>query len=105
MEALRAYCVNLARLRRNKADEGVGDEPYFKVEKAIPTADLEPLRETFGPVERAHLLGSVMTVLEFYCERDRVGGGAWGEVSRTVRRGDGEEVGEIEGVGEVWAGR
>lgn len=68
LEALRAYCVNLARLRRNKADEGVGDEPYFKVEKAIPSADLEPLRETFGPVERAHLLGSVMIVLEFYRE-------------------------------------
>ena len=66
LEALRTYCVNLARLRRNMADEGVGDEPYFKVEKAIPAADLEPLRETFGPVEQAHLLRSVMTVLEFY---------------------------------------
>jgi predicted nucleotidyltransferase len=66
LEALRAYCVNLARLRRNMADEGVGDEPYFKVEKAILDVDLEPLRGTFGPVERAHLLRSVMTVLEFY---------------------------------------
>jgi predicted nucleotidyltransferase len=68
LEALRACCVNLARLRRNMADDGVGDEPYFKVEKAISAADLEPLRGTFGPVERAHLLRSVMTVLEFYRE-------------------------------------
>jgi hypothetical protein len=68
LEALRAHCVNLVRLRRNIADQGVGDEPYFKVEKAIPATDLESLRGTFGPVEQAHLLRSVMTVLEFYRE-------------------------------------
>ena len=68
LEALRACCVNLARLRRDMADDGVGEEPYFKVEKAISAADLEPLRGTFGPVERAHLLRSVMTVLAFYRE-------------------------------------
>src|SRR4051794_17677244 len=47
LEALRGYCVNLARLRHDLADDEAGDEPYFKVEKAIPVSELAPLQATF----------------------------------------------------------
>ncbi|MDX1523316.1 MAG: aminoglycoside 6-adenylyltransferase, partial [Anaerolineae bacterium] len=32
LEVLRHICVNLARLRHNFSDAGVGEEPYFKIE-------------------------------------------------------------------------
>jgi hypothetical protein len=68
LEALRGYCVNLARLRDDPADPDVGREPYFKVENAIPAGDLGPLQATFGPIERRVLLQSALGVIDFYRE-------------------------------------
>jgi len=40
LEELRRFCVNLARLSNNFADADVGNEPYFKLEKALPVEQL-----------------------------------------------------------------
>lgn len=66
VDALRGTCVNLARLRHNFSDAGVGGEPYFKVEEAVPPGDLSALQETFCPIERGAMLRSAQRILEFY---------------------------------------
>lgn len=66
LEALRNCCVNLARLEHNFADANVGDEPYFKVENAIPTGELAPLEPTFRPMEPGALQESVFAIVAFY---------------------------------------
>ena len=66
LEALRGICVNLARLKQNFAEAEVGEEPYFKVEKAIPPEALSALQATFCPMERGALLQAVFVTLRFY---------------------------------------
>lgn len=66
LEALRGICVNLARLKQNFAEAEVGEEPYFKLEKAIPIEALSALRATFCPIERGALLQAVLVILRFY---------------------------------------
>ena len=71
LEELRRYCVNLARLRNNFADEEVGDEPYFKIEKAMPVDHFSVLESTFAPMEKTALLQAALIILRFYQETAR----------------------------------
>ena len=66
LETMRHICVNLARLRHNFADAGVGNEPFFKVEEAIPVEELAPLFSTFCPLKRNDLLAAGFAMLDFY---------------------------------------
>src|SRR5262249_51541476 len=51
LETMRHICVNLARLRHNFADAEAGEEPFFKIEQAMPVEQLAPLQATFCPLE------------------------------------------------------
>ncbi|MGQ0796817.1 MAG: aminoglycoside 6-adenylyltransferase, partial [Methanobacteriota archaeon] len=66
LDVLRGVCVNLARLRHDFWDEGVGEEPYFKLEDAVPTANVSALQATFCTMERGPILGSARLILTFY---------------------------------------
>lgn len=71
LEALRGICVNLARLDYNFAEAEVGDEPYFKVENALPIEKLAGLQAALCPMERGAMLQSAVVILRFYRERAR----------------------------------
>lgn len=66
LDALRAICINLARLQNNFGDGGVGEEPYFKIEGAMNVDVLAPLQSTFCPMEKDAMLQSVQVILQFY---------------------------------------
>jgi len=66
VEILRSICVNLARLRHNFTDADAGEEPYFKIENAMPVEQLEGLRETFCPMEKEAMLKAGFAILHFY---------------------------------------
>jgi predicted nucleotidyltransferase len=66
LEILRSICVNLARLQNNFSDPEIGDEPYFKIEKALSVEVLAPLRETFCPMDKEALRKAAYILLEFY---------------------------------------
>lgn len=68
LEQLRRFCVNMARLQHNFKDTEVGEEPYFKIEKAMPVEILEPLQATFCPLEKEALLEAGFVILRFYRE-------------------------------------
>jgi hypothetical protein len=68
LEELRGICVNLARLRHNFRDPDVGDEPYWKIEQAMPVEQLAQLRSTFCSLEQEALQLARQTVLQFYRE-------------------------------------
>ena len=68
LEALRSKCVNLARLQNDFSDEGVGEEPFFKIEYAMPVENIAPLVTTFCPMERNAMLQSVQIIVQFYRE-------------------------------------
>jgi Streptomycin adenylyltransferase len=68
LEALRGYCVNLARLRQNFSDADVGAEGYFKVEQALPGAQLSPLHATYCPLEQEAMLQAALVIVGFYQE-------------------------------------
>jgi predicted nucleotidyltransferase len=68
LEILRLICVNLARLRHDFSDTSVGQEGYFKVEKALPAEQLAPLQATYGPLEAEAMLQSALTIVQFYRE-------------------------------------
>ena len=68
LEELRNICVNLARLRHNLADPDVGDEPYWKIELAMPVEQLAPLQATFCPLELKAIRRAGQTLLDFYRE-------------------------------------
>jgi len=65
---LRRTCLNLARLRHNLADAEVGDESAFKIEAAVPPAELDALRATFCPQEPAAMMAAVQIIVDFYRE-------------------------------------
>ena len=67
LEALRGYCVNLARLRQNFSDTGVG-EAYFKVEHALAPEQLAPLQASLCPMEADAMLQAAWVILHFYQE-------------------------------------
>ena len=66
LEALRLYCVNLARLRQNIADEDVGAEGYFKVEQVLSQEQLSPLQATFCPQEPGTMIQAALVIVRFY---------------------------------------
>jgi predicted nucleotidyltransferase len=68
LEALRHTCLNLARLRHNLADAEVGGETTFKIEAAVPPAELDALRATFCPQEPAAMTAAARIIVEFYQE-------------------------------------
>ena len=68
LEALRSYCVNLARLRHKFSDTDVGSEAYFKVEQALPVEQLTPLQATYCPLERGAMLQAGLALVRFYRE-------------------------------------
>jgi hypothetical protein len=68
LESLRSICVNLARLQHNILDGEVGEEPYFKIEKAMPVEQLAALNETFVPLEKDEILQAALIVVRFYLQ-------------------------------------
>jgi len=64
--ALRLYCINLARLRNNFLDQDVGEEGYFKIEKAIPVEQLSALKATYCPMEEGAMLESANVIVRFF---------------------------------------
>ena len=66
LEALRSICVNLARLQNHFSNHEAGDEPYFKIENAMPVDKLEALKATFCPLEKSAMLASAHIILQFY---------------------------------------
>ena len=68
LEALRRYCVNLARLRQNFSDPDVGAEGYFKLEQALPVEQLSALQATYCPLEQGAMLQATLVIVRFYQE-------------------------------------
>lgn len=68
LEVMRQVCVNLARLQHNFADAGVGHEPFFKLEQAMPVEQLAPLQATFCPLEREAIRQAGAVIFQFYRE-------------------------------------
>ncbi len=68
LETMRHICVNLARLRHNFADAETGDEPFFKIEQAMPVEQLVALQATFCPLETDAIRQAGAIVLQFYRE-------------------------------------
>ena len=68
LDVLRHYCVKLARLRNDFFDAEAGDEGYFKVEKAIPVAQLASLQATFCPMEKEAMLHAAFIIVNYYQE-------------------------------------
>ncbi len=68
LDELRAICVNLVRLQNNFSDEGVGEEPYFKIEYAIDVEKLSALETTFCPMEKNAMLQSARVIVRFYMQ-------------------------------------
>ena len=68
LEVMRRICANLARLRYNFEDAGVGDEPFFKIEQALPVEQLAALQATFCPLEITALRAAGLVILDFYRE-------------------------------------
>jgi predicted nucleotidyltransferase len=64
--ALRLYCINLARLRNNFSDPDVGEEGYFKMEKAIPVEQLSALKATYCPMEAEAMVESANVIVHFF---------------------------------------
>ena len=63
LEQLRHYCVNLIRIEQ---DVEVEDEPFWKLDSAMPADRLDPLRSTFVPIDRDELVRAGREILEFF---------------------------------------
>jgi predicted nucleotidyltransferase len=68
LEVLRGICVSLARLRHNFSDIEAGEEPYFKIEKAMPAEQLSDLQTTFCPMAADEMYKAVLAIVRFYRE-------------------------------------
>ena len=66
--ALRLYCMNLTRLRNNFSDTDIGEEGYFKIDKALPVEQLSSLQTTFPPLEQSAMLQAALVIVDFYKE-------------------------------------
>ena len=64
--ALRLACINLLRLENNFSDQEIGEEGYFKIEKAIPVEQLSALEMTYCPMEKEAMLESVLVIVPFF---------------------------------------
>ncbi|HJS25603.1 MAG TPA: aminoglycoside 6-adenylyltransferase [Actinomycetota bacterium] len=63
LEQLRRYCVSLIRIEQGVEVE---DEPFWKLDAAISTDRLDPLRSTFVRVDRDELLRAGREILAFF---------------------------------------
>jgi len=68
LEALRRHCISLLRLRHNFAAWAGGDEPYFKVEKELPVAQLSPLQDTICVMEPGAMREAARVIVGIYRE-------------------------------------
>jgi predicted nucleotidyltransferase len=69
LESMRRMCTILARLDHNFSDALLEeDEPYFKIEQALPTKYLSPLQTTFCPMEYDAMLQAASVLCRFYKE-------------------------------------
>jgi predicted nucleotidyltransferase len=68
LELLRQKCVNLARLRYNFSDAYGGEEPYFKIEQAMPIEQLLPLQTTYCAMQYQPMLQAANVICRFYQE-------------------------------------
>jgi predicted nucleotidyltransferase len=68
LEAMRFICINLERLRHGFLDRELGEEPYFKVEQALPVEHLSSLQATYCPMEQEAMRHAVLVILSFYQE-------------------------------------
>jgi predicted nucleotidyltransferase len=66
LEVLRQMCVSLARLEHDFSDKEAGQEPYFKLDRAIPIERLAPLKATFCPMEYHAMLQAAAAIVAFY---------------------------------------
>lgn len=66
LETMRHICINLARLQHNFLDPDVGDEPYWKIEQAMPVAQLAPLQATFCSLELDAICQAGQILFQFY---------------------------------------
>lgn len=66
LEVLRHCVVNLARLNQDWLDSDVGEEPFFKIERALSPEALRPLEATVVPKEAGALLPAVHRVVDYY---------------------------------------
>jgi hypothetical protein len=65
LDALRGYCVNLARLRADFSGHADG---FDKLDSAVPAADLAPLASTFVPLDPGQMLVAARTTADYYRE-------------------------------------
>jgi predicted nucleotidyltransferase len=75
VEALRAHCVNVARIEQGVASS---NEPYFKVDVEASTEPLQPLRSTFVPVDAGAMVRAATDLLTFFGTHGRAAAGAYG---------------------------
>jgi predicted nucleotidyltransferase len=75
IEALRAQCVNVARIEQGVASS---DEPYFKVDAEAWTEPLEPLRSTFVPLDAEAMVRAATELLTFFGAHGRAAADAYG---------------------------
>ena len=67
IESMRRMCTRLACLKHNFSDAYLEeDEPYFKIEQALPIEDLSPLQSTFCPMEYDAMLQAAFVICRFY---------------------------------------
>jgi predicted nucleotidyltransferase len=66
LEQLRNDCVRLIRIEQ---DVELEDEPYWKIDAAMSTDRLDPLRSTFVPIDRDELLRAGREILAFFRRR------------------------------------
>lgn len=63
LELLRQICINLARLHNDFTAEALG---YEKVDQAISTDQLSPLKATYCPMEHNAMLQAMQIIIRFY---------------------------------------
>lgn len=66
LEVLRQICVNLARLRHDFSDSYGGEEPYFKIEQAMPIEQLSVLKTAYCTMEYEPMLQAGHVICNFY---------------------------------------
>jgi predicted nucleotidyltransferase len=70
LEALRRCCVALARLQQDPTAIDAVEDPYFKIDQAIPASaeSLAPLQSTLYPMEPGAMLRAALTIVAYYQE-------------------------------------
>lgn len=66
LEILRRTCVILARLAHDFADASAAEDPYFKIDEALPAGVLAPLAATIVPLERTAMLAAARMLVDYY---------------------------------------